>query len=91
MKKSSTIKLIFIILVIIAMIKMSSFMSGLGFVLSIVIGSFGVMLIVGAIYLFYESFHSDGDIFAAIGKFIGAIVLIFIGFKILTWLIGVLW
>ena len=92
MKKSTILWLSFIIVAIIAMFTMSSFMGGLGFALSIVIMIYALMCIVGAIYLIYSAYENIKckDILSAIGNVIMFGILLFLGIKILIWLIGVL-
>lgn len=92
MKKSSIIWLAFIIIAIIAMIKMGSFMGGLGFALTIFIVIFALMCIFGAIFLVFSCYEKIRckDIIGSIGDILLIVLFAFLGIKILKWLIGVL-
>lgn len=92
MKKSSIIWVGFIIVAIIAIVKTASFMTGLGFSFSILIGGFALICIFGAIYLGYEAYQNlkQKDIGGVIGNIVLLAVFAFLGIKILGWLIGVL-
>lgn len=91
MKKSSMMWIVFVVIAIIAMIKMSSFMSGLGFALSIFIGGFSLMCIIGAICFVIVSIEEiKSKQIVAIWHLFMAVVMVVVGIAIFRWLIIVL-